>query len=671
MLMTFLRYSDFEPLPGVYNFEYYDHMVRYADRYGLGLEAGLWWWDFQGPTQYWLNDERIRKRDGSTGKGWAGIYSLHSKKFRKHAFRAVELLVKRYIDCPEIWMWHPHPYGAVDHDGHGIYDFHPQALKNWSEFLKKKYKTIAKLNHVYGSKYKVWNAVPVPAPLYEAHDKRKDFKAMVSVVDTRPQWLDWLDFYHQGLLDFRVNMMKLVRKYDNKRGISGVSATGGVGKADLTFKKTAEYDGFYGDQGLNILHHVRRLIAKRRYGLRLRHEDIAPVTVGRRGLTAETIVDRANWNMFQISLLGAEHFNYVFTAWTNSPYWDQVFANPRAKRLVKQSSKAKLISRKVGYTHSFKTDILAGKYDYQGISIYRWWMMNGFSKALLFPGNFFEMFSDGCDLSEVDNMKVMIDDGSRVITPEAKDKLISFVKNGGKLVLLVTSGERTLGSSKKYELLQALGYKNTVGLLQRKYNSAMLVFSKNNPVFGRTVSLPLHNRAILNVPEKGIILGRVGTDVGAVVWPCGKGQVVLIGGMPGSITEDRIQTLWSGKSKAEKKKAGPLWADAERELGSIATDITRDVAEWADVPAQFSLPDRFRSCIKQDGDKLLVYIYNNGPADRGVLRIPNLKGNYKVSVETLNKEYKLGTYNAEKISIPGISLPLLGKWRYMVVRLSR
>ncbi len=671
MLMSFLRYSDFEPLPGVYNFEYFDHMVKYAGRYGLGLEAGLWWWDFNGPTQYWLKDERIRQRDGSVGKGKKGVFSVHSRKFNRHAVMATELLIKRYKDCPEIWFWHPHPYGGVDHDGEGIYDFHPDTLKDWAAYLQKKYGSIKKLNKVYNSQYKDWKSVPVPAPLYEELDKKKDFAAMIQVVDTRPQWIDWLDFYHRGLLDFRVNMMKLVRKYDKKRGISGVNATGGVGKADLTFAKLKEYDAFYGDQGLNILHHVRRLVAKRRYGLRLRHEDIAPVTIGRRGLTEATAIDRSNWDAFQICVLGASHFNYVFTTWTNSPFWNLLFANPRAQKLVKESNRAKLVTRPVGYLHSFTTDRFAGKYNYQNIPIARWWVMNGFSEAMLYPGNFFEMFSDGCDLKELKKMKVVIDDGSTVLTEKAEDALVDYVKNGGKLVLFVSSGQRTFGKDGEYSLLHRLGYKDTASLLKRRLASAMLVFNRNNPVFGRTAAIPLNRIASLKVPDGGTVLGRVKTDVAAVLWSHGKGRIVLIGGIPGSVTEDQIQGLWSGKSREEKKKAGPLWAAAERELGGVAADITRDAAEWAGVALQFSLPDRFRACLKQDGDKFLVYMYNNGPAERGVLRIPGLKGQYKVTAETLEKTYDLGSYNAADIAIPGLALPELGKYRYMVVRLTK
>ncbi len=64
---TVLSYNDFEPLPGVYNLEYFDRIVELARKSGMELTVGVWWWDFSGPTQWWLADERMRNVDGTSG----------------------------------------------------------------------------------------------------------------------------------------------------------------------------------------------------------------------------------------------------------------------------------------------------------------------------------------------------------------------------------------------------------------------------------------------------------------------------------------------------------------------------------------------------------------------------------------------------------------------------
>ena len=70
LAMAIGAYHNFEPLPGVYNFQWSDRMVERAGRHGVGLELGLWIWDFNGPSQFWLKDELRRGPDGKPGKGW-------------------------------------------------------------------------------------------------------------------------------------------------------------------------------------------------------------------------------------------------------------------------------------------------------------------------------------------------------------------------------------------------------------------------------------------------------------------------------------------------------------------------------------------------------------------------------------------------------------------------
>ena len=673
LLMAYMRYSDFEPLPGVYNFEYFDRMIENAGKYGLGLNLGLWWWDFNGPTQFWLADERVRKKDGSSGKGWEGLYSSFSPLFKQHATRAVELIVKRYRDCPQIWLWHPHPYGAVDHDGHGLKDYNPHALKAWAEYLRHKYPNIAAVNSAYGSAYKDWNDVPVPDAPNEKLRKEGKLEESTRVLNYTAPWLDWLDFYHQSLLDMRLDMMRIVRKYDKQRGIGGVNATGGVGKADEIFRRLAEYDAFYGDQGLNINHQVRRLIAKRQYGLKLRHEDIAPVTLGRRDFNRDNIIDRCDWLMFQATFLGVEHFNYVFLAWTDSPFWDRVYANPTARRMVKESSHARLADRKVAYLHSFLTDTLEGNYNYTGISLYRWWLMNGFSYAMMKPGNFFEMLSAEGDLSALKNMKLIVDDNSRVMSAAAVDALTDFVGKGGKLVLLGASGEKTLGHKEDFILLKRLGYGNTEGMSTREIGSATLIFNKDNGVFRKTVSMPVNFWCELKVPQGGRALGFIGEKPGAVVWPYGKGEVVLLAGLPGAIPEAQGLRLYELYQQSGKKKAKNVWAvwnNAERELGRLTGMLTDDLGEWAEVPPLFRINEDFSSCLKIKDREKLVYMYNHGPAQIPVFRMDLPAGKYCLEAEGLDRQHSRETVGAEQLAAPGVKLPELKSQRYLMLRIT-
>lgn len=672
LLMAYMRYSDFEPLPGVYNFEYFDHILENAGKFNLGLNLGLWWWDFQGPTQFWLKNDHVLQPDGSVGKGKAGIYSAFSPFFKKHATRAAELMIKRYLDCPQVWLWFPHPYGVVDHDGHGVKDYNPYALKAWAEYLKNKYGSLAVLNQAYAGNYNAWKDIPIPEPENEKLRKAGKLAESTRILNLSPAWIDWLDMYHQSLLDMRVSMMELVRKHDKQRGIGGVNATGGVGKADEVFRQLKEYDAFYGDQGLNINHQTRRLIAKRQYGLKLRHEDIAPVTLGRRSFNKDNIIDRCDWLMYQCTFLGLEHFNYVFLSWTGSPFWDRVFANPVAKRIIKESSMTRLTDRQAVYLHSFYTDVHEGNYEYNGISLYRWWLMNGLSAAIMRPGNFFEMLSLGGNLDKLKTMKLAIDDNSRIMDLKAVNSLVDFVNDGGKLVLIAASGEKTIGSDEDFLLLKRLGYGDTEGLKQRDIDASTLVFNDRNGVFRKTVSIPVNFWSELNVPENGRAIGYIKDKVGAVTWKHGKGEVVFLGGLPGAISEAKVFELYElfrNTARTQGKEFSQLWQNAERELGRITGDLTEDLCEWAQVHPLFGLNDDIFACIREKGSEKLIYMYNKGHDQTPVLRIDLPEGKYRIQTESLDAKLHESKVTAALFRAPGVALPELGNNRFMRVRI--
>ena len=672
---TVLSYNDFEPLPGVYNLEYFDHIVGMARASNLVLTVGVWWWDFSGPTQWWLADERMRRADGTSGEGWESLFSVFSTKYRLHARRAMQALVGRYVNSPEVWNWHPHPYGVVDHDGHGIFDYHPDALAAFATYLEGKYKTVEALNAVYGSAFRSWKDVPVPRPLWEELVKKNDWEGTSRCLDTRSQWIDWLDFYHGGLLGMRQEMMKIVRDIDPKRALCGVTASGGVGRADETYAALVGNRSFYGDQGLNGEEIIRRFVAKQRYRLPLRCEDINCVTLGRPPFdTKEKVVARANWDTYQACVLALEHFNYVFPATDDSAFFDLVYANPRAKALVKEALCTQFQTRPMALLHSFQTDIYEGKYEYQNISIARWWLMNGLSSAFYLPGNYFEIYSDGAPMDGFDTMKLVIDDGSRVLPKPMIDRLVSYVENGGRLAMICgPAGERSIPAGEEFALLKRLGYQAVDKLAAIHAEPNQLVFLKDNPVLRKTVSIPVHFWRELEAPKSGALVGRIGKTPGAVVWPFGKGQVFLIGGRPGSVSEAEVLRMFSSRDNKDKEAEDTiwsLWGNAQRDCASIAKALVGDLAEWAGVPPLFETDADFSSVIRHDSGKTLIYLYNNGPDKVPVVRLPLAEGRYTAVAETLGASTELGVMDAKAIAAPGIALPLLSKDRYMALRLT-
>ena len=670
------RYHCFEPLPGVYNLDYFDRIVRQARTQGLGLMLGLWWYDFAGPSQYWLEDQRMLGQDGTVGPGANQMYSLFAPRYTRHARRAVDILLRRYGNTPEVWVWHPHPYGWADHDAHTIFDYHPAALAAWAEWLKERHGTIEAMNEAYGLDVSAWDEVGVPEPLWKEPQQKGRWEDVVRVLDTRPIWLDWLDFFHGRSLQWRVDMMEKVRSFDERRSISGVNASGGVGKADEILAAIERHDGFFGDQGLEGINaFMRRLIANRRYGLPLRLEDHAPMTIGRREFeTREDIVARANLDLFHGALVGVKHFSYVFPALDDSAAFEMLVCNDRTRKLLKEASRTEFVTRPVGLLHSYLTDRLEGRYVFDGISLYRWWAMYGTMYAMTQPGQYAEVFSDGSDLGPLNEMKVVFDDASRVLPAEAVDALVEYVEQGGKLVLLAGSGERVYRGDENWPLLRRLGYEETDALTERNRGVANLVFTNRNPVLRRMASMPVHFWSELSVPKGGEVVGRIGDKAGAVVWDHGDGKVLLLAGLPGSIPEQDVQWMfvrWRKSGKTEYTQVWDVWWNAQRELGAVYADLLPDLADWAGVEPLFKLPGDFRAVMRRTEDTRFVYILNTGPDQTPVLRVDLPQGAYRAEAETLTGKTDLDHVTADDLRAPGLALPQLARDRFMVVRLRK
>ena len=666
-----LAYHDFEPMPGVYHFAYFDHIVRTAARNGLDVTLGVWVWDFGDTSQQFLKDEIQRDQNGNAGKGWSNCFSPFSKKYRLHANRAMTALVKRYVNSPAVIGWHLHPYGMVDHDAHGIFDYHPDALAAYRNNLKQKYRTLDILNQKYGTQYKDWKELMPPRPMWETLMAEKNYAEASCVPDTRPVWVDYLEFQHSGPLSLRREMMEIVRKYDNRRMICGMNASGGVGLADANYRALVDQDAFYGDQGLNGAEIIRRFVAKQRYKRPLRVEDISAVTLGRHGFTdREKLIARSHWDIFQACVLGLEHYNYVFPTLDDSIFLNLAFSNPHAKQLVNEARESDFVSRRVGLLHSFVTDILEGKYNYNGISVYRWWLMNGISAAFYAPGAAFEIYSDGSPLDGFDSMKLILDDGSHILPPAMINHLADYVKNGGKLAMICgEAGQRIPGSNEEHLLLKKLGYTAFDKLKPWNAKPDQLVFRQGNPVIRRTTGIPIHNWVELEAPKGGSIIGYVGSKPAAVTWKYGKGEVLLIGGRPGAITEAEVMRLFDEKKDND---AWVLWNNAVRNCTEICRALLRDLSEWAGEPEQMALDDEVHAILRKqkNGDRYLVYIYNPAPAKQTSLRVTLPKGKrWKATALTLSGENSLGIFDSNEFSNPGIALPLLEQDRFLGVRI--
>ncbi|MBN1557602.1 MAG: beta-galactosidase [Lentisphaerae bacterium] len=691
LLCVYATWHAFEPLPGVYNLEFFDRVVAAAREAHIGLSLGVWRWDFDTePKQYWLADQQADIPEGRPG--WDNQFSLWAPRYRRHARRAIDILVKRYHRCPEVWLWHPHPYGPVDHDMHTLCDRSLFAREAYTRFLRATYTSLERLNAAYGTDYDAFDAVPFPEPRWKALQAAGNYEAMSRVLDVRTAWIDYLNFVHGAVLELRQDLWHTVREVDPQRGLSGVNASDARYHAVEKWALHQTYNAFTGDQSLNLVAYIRRLAARQRFGLRLRHEDINAVIPGRRGFDRESVIDRIEWDVFQACLLGVDHYNFVFPAWDDNPAWDRGFANPRARALVREAWRAEPVTVPAGYLHSFRSDGLTGAYNFGPISLYRWWVMNGFSAAFIRTGSVPQVWAADGRLDGLERMRVVLDDGSRALRGSAVDRLVRYVEDGGMLILLGTSGETILGGNHdRFELWRRLGYPVPEPLPERREGPAALVFHQSGALdnlgealregaaarcaFGaKTVSVPLQFYMPLAVPEGGAVLGAIDGTAGAVTWSHGRGRVLLLAGEPGAVREADVLRLAASDDPAVRQQAAQRREDGAMELKHLATALWQDSLEWAGVRPPVTLcGGDLRVAVRQTEGNWLVYGFNAGSAPaypRLRVAVPDPDARYVVRLETLDAGRSLGTVTGAALAGSGLPLPVLPPNRLAAVRIS-
>jgi hypothetical protein len=269
-------------------------------------------------------------------------------------------------------------------------------------------------------------------------------------------------------------------------------------------------------------------------------------------------------------------------------------------------------------------------------------------------------------------MQLIVDDGSRLMQQSTIDRLVRFVQNGGKLVLLPGSGERLItDATSSYPLLRALGYEDMSGVAVSHPEVAQLVFHRGNGIFTELTTLAVHDYRVLNAPKGGSILGLINGLPGAVQWPVGKGTVVLFGGSPGSLSSATALELAASPDARVRAGGSDIYGDAENELGQATLLLMRDLERWAKIPSLFTISGDFYGFLRQQGDTRRIYLYNSGDACTPVLRVPGSgKTRYTVTFESLTETIALGKVRADVLDAPGITLPQVKSGQTVMIQLT-
>ncbi len=157
-------WSTMEPEEGKYNFEWLDKAVALAEKHKLKVvlctptPTPPAWLTQKHPDILMVNAEGRTIQHGARQQA-----SWSSKTYEAYVTKIVTHLAQRYGNNKTVWGWQidnePSHYGALDYS--------KNAQKSYREWLKNKYKTIDKLNQVWGNafwsqSYNNFEQIPIP-----------------------------------------------------------------------------------------------------------------------------------------------------------------------------------------------------------------------------------------------------------------------------------------------------------------------------------------------------------------------------------------------------------------------------------------------------------------------------------------------------------------------------
>ncbi|MFA6290391.1 MAG: beta-galactosidase [Victivallales bacterium] len=603
-------WSAVEPLPGIYNFAYYDNCLRLAEEFGLRIEFGLWNYNFSKEHKWWLMDEYALDASGKVGTGVNRMFSLAGPKNRDGILNTVEVLLKRYKDNPWIGIWQFKVYGHVDWlfpGGYTEFDYSEPYRKEFSRWLKEdKGLSLDALSKRHGIAYKSWDEVKVGAPIWWGGPKDKDYS---SYLELRPLQQDSYEFRDWIMSKACREVYDLIRRYDSTRMIGNwLQPYLARGQIELT----DQYMIPGGNNGGETIELVRQCLDMESPGKWARIEPWGPMNAHFGKLKA------FNWLLFNCGAVHTKQVNYVFPVWEENPCWDQ-FSLPATKQLlIGLSDSARPRSRILGL-HSYATNHREGRATQSYIELDRWFRMLSYSNWMVKPGNWMQwQLSDGT-LSNLGDYDLIIDDHSRVITAENVERLARWTEKGGTLVVFSNSGEALLGETRKsWPLLTRLGYAVDASEMEKLGKHGKFNFTPGNPVFkDMKTEIAVQGYPVLNAPKGAQVLATIDDKPGALLWSVGKGRVILIAGKLGDYD---LGEIWGSIDKKDKDGKGvfyPMRNEATLRVEESLSPFLDAVVRWSGVKTNQPLKwDTANGALlgyyKRNGDVHYVVFLNRG-----------------------------------------------------------
>ncbi|MCC5844987.1 MAG: beta-galactosidase [Verrucomicrobia bacterium] len=565
-----VHWDDLEVIPGGYNFQRLDEIVKKAAEHGLSVTFFPLFQAHRIPI--WLMaEEYMVDQDGevsrSEGFRFKMVPNLFSEKTNQGYRDLMRQIVRRYDSFPHVIGYHL-SLRAVEWGFAGAafreqsFDYSEASRVHFRRYLEDQGHTLESLSERHGEKYTSWECIDLPLPRFFETDpswKWHDFNefkmyglryvADALLTSVREQTDKFLTLYNYGGFGPVENMFDLLKKHD---------AFGGICSAQTFYFHVV--NDMYRRSGLRMYIEPAGLDPNRPEGALF-----SKLHAGRILHDAGGIVNFPNLSQ---TVPTKQHFDSMIHV------LDHAHNDRPVPRIGIHVSYRSIIDHAKSFTGNFYWD---------------WRFYKSFIFGLQYTGATVEYFTDFTDHA-LDKYDLVIDAASQLISDRDVERLGAYVANGGKLVLFPESGRYILGRATPSHFAERMGLEG-------------LRFEGNK----RDTTADWNGYAAQF--NDGYVLGHTGSWTPVLTSKfgetlvarreLGKGSVMVLGGYPS------LQRRWRGTEfavnnvsffKALLSEAGllnsePLLALEPRPVrsmifqknGDIFVALVNDNKEWLDV----------------------------------------------------------------------------------------
>ena len=374
------------------------------------------------------------------------LYSYHSQSniiYVNESIKAITHYFKTKESGRKISVWHFRAPGNNDWwypINSRFYDYSDSAKNAFRKYLKNKYENLDKLNRRCGSDFKDWNEIEFPLPKY-------------GQTNISAQWQDFQDFRSRSITEIQRGLYKSLRENDKEHDMTGWMTTSVY---------AASRDGIVLDYAALLNRECPGMLMALTWfdfydfpgelwgQLSLQYEVKIAMEPGKNNMSSYL---RTYYNCLRFPV---QRINWLYVIPQKPEQYPWIIWVLNQRGVQEELAEAELVQEDIAQLFSYSDVILTVPeklWDKQiianQVSLFR---------ALQNKNYNLPIFTDYTSEVKLDKYKAVILPETKLIRAEMIDKLASYVKDGGTLILAGECAVADLNNPEnKYPLFQALG----------------------------------------------------------------------------------------------------------------------------------------------------------------------------------------------------------------------